>query len=118
MFVDFDYYQNEYGGSELTENEFVNLSKKSERIIDSLMGNKIFYDNLSNYPSKVINFIKDCICENAEFLKNVNEFADTGITSYSINGVAMTLNDSSSSNYIKTSIYAEMVSLGLISLVM
>lgn len=118
MFVDFDYYQNEYGGSELTENEFDNLSRKSERIIDSLMGNKIFYDNLCNYPSKIIIFIKDCICENAEYIKNINEFADTGITSYSINGVSMTLNNNKSSNCVKTSIYTELVSLGLISLVM
>lgn len=120
MFVDFDYYQNSYGGSELTEDEFSKYSKKSERIIDSLMGNKILYNRLTNYPQTVITILKDAICENAEHLSNTEDFADiAGLNSYSINGVSMSFSSKNSGNTsVKSSLYQELVSVGLISRVL
>lgn len=117
MFVDFDYYQTVYGGSELTEDDFLKYEKKSERAIDALMGNKILYDKLNNYPQAVITILKDAICENAEHLSNTEDYAEIeGLSSYSINGVSMSFSSLKSGNTsIKTSLYSELVSVGLIS---
>lgn len=117
MFVDFDYYQTVYGGSELTEDDFAKYGKKSERAIDALMGNKILYDRLNNYPQAVIMILKDAICENAEYLSNTEDFSEIdGLSSYSINGVSMSFSSSKSGNTsIKFSLYQELISVGLIS---
>lgn len=120
MFVDFDYYQSVYGGSELTEDDFIKYSKKSERAIDVMMGNKILYSQLDNYPQKIIEILKDAICENAEFLSNTEEVSDIqNLSSYSINGVSMSFSSEKTGNIsIKSSIYSELVSVGLISRIM
>ena len=118
MFVDFDYYQNTYGGYKLTEDEFTEYSRKSERAIDVCMGNKILYSYIDNYPQKAIDILKDSICENAEFLYEINDINNLQLSSYSINGVSMSFSSNISQSNIKNSIYSELVSIGIISRVL
>lgn len=119
MFVDFEYYQNVYGGSELTEDEFIKYSKKSERAIDVAMGNKILYSYIDKYPQPAIDILKDAICENAEFIYETDDINNIqNLSSYSINGVSMSFSSNISQSNIKNSIYSELVSIGLISRVL
>lgn len=116
MLVDFDYYQNSYGGSELDEDAFIKYSKKSERAIDVLMGNKILYNRLKDYPQIAMDMLKDAICENAEYISENDDINNIqNLSSYSINGVSMSFTSTNSNITIKPSIYSELSSIGLIS---
>ena len=60
------------------------------------------------------------VCENAEFLSNTEGISDIqNLSSYSINGVSMSFSSEKTGNIsIKSSIYSELVSVGLISRIM
>lgn len=83
MFVDYDYYKNDFKGclSEDEFNKFINLACSKitiatmSRVTDSTIG---------NYPSELIKNIKDCACSLLEKLKSFDDALN--VLSSSING--------------------------------
>lgn len=116
MFVDYKYYKENWNGS-MNEEEFIKINKEQEALLDSKMDNIIFYEHVNNYPDKIQNLIKDCICENCDYI-NETENLEGILNSYSINGVSMSFNNNQNINtslYIKKSVYQKLVRVGLIN---
>ena len=72
MYLDFKYYQTEYGGEVFeSEEAFQRYARKAERRVDAYTYGKLSFA----FPAaeKDAAAVKDCICELAEFLYRVNQ---------------------------------------------
>ncbi|WP_418489929.1 hypothetical protein [Eisenbergiella porci] len=72
MYIDFKYYQTEYGGEVFeSEEAFQKYARKAERRVDTSTYGKLSFA----FPAaeKDAAAVKDCICELAEFLYRVNQ---------------------------------------------
>lgn len=65
MIVDYDYFNNSYGGIEIPENIFENLSKRAENDINRLLKREIDPDSLD---VQILYRVKNAICSQIEFL--------------------------------------------------
>ena len=83
MYLDFKYYQTEYGGK-LFENEdaFKPYERKAERRINTATRNKLTFA----FPieEKDAAAVKDCLCELAEFLLRVDQFQEAASASVGV----------------------------------
>lgn len=93
MYADYTYYKNEYGGTSLDESTAISMLKKASHKVDSLTFNRIVglgFDNLTEFQQGII---KEVTCSIADF--DYNTLLSNNLTSYSINGVAMSFDKSS-----------------------
>lgn len=80
MYADFTYYQTEYGGNVLkSADDFKRYERKAERRIDAITGGKLQFA----FPSKQrdIEAVKDCVCELAEFLYQLDAYQTAALES-------------------------------------
>lgn len=71
MYADYDYYQTEYGGN-MSADDYKRFSRRAERRIDGITGNKLQFAFPTNERS--IEAVKDCVCELADFLYQVDSY--------------------------------------------
>lgn len=76
MYVDFVYYQTEYGGKVFeNETDIKRYLRKAERILDVYTLGKLEFAFPTN--EKTVTAIKDCICELAEFDYQIEQYLVT-----------------------------------------
>lgn len=61
MYVDFDYYSTEYGGTAIDTNSFKTYERKARVKLDEFT-----FDRLKNDATLIDNTVKDCLCEMME----------------------------------------------------
>lgn len=71
MYADYTYYQTEYGGK-MSADDFKRFSRRAERRIDGITGNKLQFAYPTNERS--IEAVKDCVCELADFLYQIDAY--------------------------------------------
>lgn len=69
MFVDYEYYTEEYKGNSLTETEFNKYAKKACMKITTSTMSRVTDGTINKYPSELIDNIKDCACAITEWIK-------------------------------------------------
>jgi len=80
MYADYEYYTIEYGGAVFkSASAFTPYERKAERRIDVATTDKL----ISAFPQeeKAVQAVKDCVCELAEFLYEVDIYRQSTITS-------------------------------------
>lgn len=83
MYADFEYYKTTYGGKILkSEEDFNHFARKAERRLDSITGKKLQFA----FPVKEKDgeAVKDCLCELAEFLYQVDAYQNAAMDSVGI----------------------------------
>lgn len=89
-YVTANYYFDVYGGSALRECVDINQRlRKASRHIDSLTYNRIANRGISNLTPFQQDVIREVVCLQADFEHENEEFIDTILSSYSINGTSM-----------------------------
>lgn len=68
-YIDKDYYDNEYEGNPLTDDEFSKFNKRSQDIIDSLTSYQIPQIGFDNLKTNVQELIKKAVCAQIEYFK-------------------------------------------------
>ena len=71
MYADYTYYQTEYGGK-MSADDFKRFGRRAERRIDGITGNKLQFAYPTNERS--IEAVKDCVCELADFLYQIDTY--------------------------------------------
>lgn len=84
-----DYYQNEYGGSIVPEDDLKKVLRRVSRHIDSLTYNRIVGQEFSNLTELQQDLIREVVCQQADFEVENAELINTVLQSYGINGVSM-----------------------------
>ena len=87
--VDSNYYQNTYKGTAIPNDELEKRLEDASSHIDSLTFNRIVgrgFDNLTTFQK---NIIQKVVCKLADFEYENEDLIKTVLSSYSINGVAM-----------------------------
>ena len=84
-----DYYQNEYGGSIVPEDDLKKVLRRVSRHIDSLTYNRIVGQGFSNLTEFQQDLIREVVCQQADFEVENAELINTVLQSYGINGVSM-----------------------------
>ena len=118
VYADVEYYQKEYKGTLISEDELEKTLKQASCHIDSLTYNRIpgrGFSNLTDFQQEII---KECCCEMADFEYENAEVLQSVLQSYSINGVSMSFGSSwnvktISGVAIKTDIYEKLKQTGL-----
>ena len=83
-----EYYQNEYGGSIISEDQQERALRQASRHIDSLTYNRIVGRGISDLTEFQQDVIRHVVCQQADFeVENADEI-NTVLQSYSINGVS------------------------------
>ncbi|MBQ9657652.1 MAG: hypothetical protein IJV31_02660 [Clostridia bacterium] len=88
-YVDKDYYLNTYKGTAIPESEIEKRLKEASLHIDTLTYNRIVgrgFDNLTKFQQDII---QEVVCKLADFEYENEDLIKTVLSSYSINGVAM-----------------------------
>ena len=78
MYADYTYYQTEYGGK-MSADDFKRFSRRAERRIDGITGNKLQFAFPTNERS--IEAVKDCVCELADFLWQIETYNSAAMES-------------------------------------
>ena len=71
MYADYEYYQTEYGGK-MSADDYKRFGRRAERRIDGITGNKLQFAFPTN--ERDIEAVKDCICELADFLWQIDSY--------------------------------------------
>ena len=71
MYADYTYYQTEYGGK-MSADDFKRFGRRAERRLDGITGNKLQFAYPTNERS--IEAVKDCVCELADFLYQIDTY--------------------------------------------
>lgn len=71
MYADYEYYQTEYGGK-MSADEYKRFGRRAERRIDGITGNKLQFAYPTN--ERDIEAVKDCVCELADFLYQIDSY--------------------------------------------
>lgn len=71
MYADYTYYQTEYGGK-MSADDFKRFGRRAERRIDVITGNKLQFAFPVN--ERDVEVVKDCVCELADFLCQVETY--------------------------------------------
>ena len=71
MYADYTYYTTEYGGK-MSAGDYKRFSRMADRRIDGITGNKLQFA----YPTdeRSIEAVKDCVCELADFLYQIDAY--------------------------------------------
>ena len=93
-YVNDEYYTEEYKGSILPTNEILKELKKASRQIDSMTYNRINKVGVSNLTNFQLSIIKEVVCELADFNYENKDLINSILSSYSINGVNMSFDNS------------------------
>jgi hypothetical protein len=101
-YIDKDYYDNEYEGDPLTDDEFSKFNKRSQDIIDSLTSYQIPQIGFDSLKTNVQELIKKAVCAQIEYFKvegiesNINGVSSSS-QSVSISGFSYSSSQPSSS---------------------
>lgn len=104
-YIDKDYYDNEYEGDSLTDEEFSKVNKRSQDIIDSLTRYQIPQIGFDNLKDSVQELIKKAVCAQIQYFKvegiesNINGVSSSS-QSVSISGFSYSSSQPSSSRQI------------------
>lgn len=93
-YVNDEYYTEEYKGSILPTNEILKELKKASRQVDSMTYNRINKVGVSNLTNFQLSIIKEVVCELADFNYENKDLINSILSSYSINGVNMSFDNS------------------------
>ena len=93
-YVNNEYYTEEYKGSILPTNEILKELKKASRQVDSMTYNRINKVGVSNLTNFQLSIIKEVVCELADFNYENKDLINSILSSYSINGVNMSFDNS------------------------
>lgn len=94
VYADKEYYQREYAGIVIPEDELEKALKQASRHIDSLTYNRIAGRGFSNLTDFQQETVKECCCEMADFEYDNSDMINSVFQQYSINGVSMTFGNS------------------------
>lgn len=73
MYADFNYYTTKYGGKVIgSADDFNHFERKAERRIDTITGNKLQFAFPTKKKDKET--IKDCVCDLADFLFQLDSY--------------------------------------------
>lgn len=86
-YVDFKYYQNEYGGNKIPQDSFQRLERQSEAVL-----HLITFDRVKRFP-EITDAIRDAICAMAETAW-LEEKKTPGVKSETIDGYSVSYADS------------------------
>lgn len=64
--MDFNYYQNNFRGDILTEQNFTKYASKACNYVSTETMDRIKDSTINAYPQELVNDIKDCVCDLAE----------------------------------------------------
>ena len=78
MYADYEYYQTEYGGK-MSADEYKRFGRRAERRIDGITGNKLQFAFPAN--ERDVEAVKDCVCELADFLYQIDRCNSTAMES-------------------------------------
>ena len=83
-----EYYQKEYGGSIVPEDDLKKALRQASRHIDSLTYNRIVGQGFSTLTEFQQDVIREVVCQQADFETENEDEINTILQSYSINGVS------------------------------
>ena len=83
-----EYYQKEYGGSLVPEDDLKKALRQASRHIDSLTYNRIVGRGFSALTEFQQDVIREVVCQQADFETENEDEINTILQSYSINGVS------------------------------
>lgn len=118
-YIDKNYYLSTYKGTVISnKDDITKYLKKACLDIDTLTFNRIVARGFENLTTFQQNIIKDVLCEHAEFLFENSDLLDSVLSSYSINGVSMSFENSENIKIIdgvvmKQSLYQHLGQTGL-----
>lgn len=72
MYVTYEFYKDVYYGNKLKEEDFNKFISKAENIISNYTFDRINERTIDKYPSELVNKIKKCACELADFNYDVD----------------------------------------------
>lgn len=87
-YVTAEYYQKEYGGSIVSEDDLKKALRQASRHIDSLTYNRIVGQGFSTLTEFQQDVIREVVCQQADFETENEDEINTILQSYSINGVS------------------------------
>lgn len=87
-YVNPEYYQKEYGGSIVPEDDLEKALRQASRHIDSLTYNRIVGRGFSALTEFQQDIIRGVVCQQADFETENEDEISTILQSYSINGVS------------------------------
>lgn len=87
-YVTAEYYQKEYGGSIVPEDDLKKALRQASRHIDSLTYNRIVGQGFSTLTEFQQDVIREVVCQQADFETENEDEINTILQSYSINGVS------------------------------
>lgn len=104
----------------IPEDERITCLTKASRHIDTLTFNRIISKGFGNLTEFQKNMIQQVVCEQADFEYDNQDFIDTVLSSYSVNGVSMSFGASWNVHVengvaIKKDIYGMLMQTGLCS---
>lgn len=118
-YIDKNYYLSTYKGTLISnKDDITKYIKKACLDIDTLTFNRIVARGFENLTTFQQNIIKDVLCEHAEFLFENSDLLESVLSSYSINGVSMSFENSENIKIIdgvvmKQSLYQHLGQTGL-----
>ena len=78
MYADYEYYQTECGGK-MSADDYKRFGRRAERRIDGITGNKLQFAYPTN--ERDIEAVKDCVCELADFLWQIDSYNNAAMES-------------------------------------
>ena len=87
-YVTAEYYQKEYSGSIVPEDDLKKALRQASRHIDSLTYNRIVGQGFSTLTEFQQDVIREVVCQQADFETENEDEINTILQSYSINGVS------------------------------
>lgn len=89
VYVDYDYYLNNYYGT-LPKGSFDSLVLKASREIDNNVNTRLTQEKIDNLPKEAQEQLKYTACALIDLINRKQESEDKKISSYSIDGVSKT----------------------------
>lgn len=79
-YTTYDFYQSEYGGQELTEQEFNSLVKHAERKIDMLTYDRIIKKGFDKFSPYIQRKIQLAVCNQIEYFKEIGGTSEVAVS--------------------------------------
>ena len=86
MFVDYEYYIDNFKGTSLTEEEFNKYAQNACMKITTSTVSRVTDGSINNFPSELVMSIKNCACAVSEWLQKFQNALDNAINNNS-NGI-------------------------------
>lgn len=81
MIIDYEFYTNIYQGNKLTEDNFNKYIGKGLNIISRYTMDRVRENTINSFPQPLLDNIKKCACELAEFMYDVSRLESLGVSS-------------------------------------